>query len=75
MRESDHKRRPCAACGQPVGTATIVAGGDFPNEPICLKCFNHVEPFQDLPAAIRARQAKTTPKVDERTDHSQDECG
>ena len=38
MSERDRKRRPCAACGKPVGTATIVCGGDFPHAPLCLEC-------------------------------------
>jgi hypothetical protein len=38
VTEAERKRRPCAACGKPVGTATIVCGGDFPGAPICLVC-------------------------------------
>jgi hypothetical protein len=57
VSEADRKRRPCAACGKPVGTATIVAGGDFPDAPICLACFNGRDPFGDLPESIRRRRA------------------
>lgn len=39
MKESERKSRPCAACGKPVGTATIVAGGKYPDAPICHDCF------------------------------------
>ena len=38
MTDVERKRRPCAACGQRVGTATIVAGGDYSNAPLCLEC-------------------------------------
>jgi ribosomal protein S14 len=38
MTDAERKRRPCAACGKPVGLATIVAGGDYPNASLCLEC-------------------------------------
>ena len=56
MTEAERKRRPCAACGKPVGLATIVSGGDFPEAPLCFKCAE-LDPFEEIPAMIRARQA------------------
>jgi hypothetical protein len=38
MTEAQRKRRPCAACGKPVGAATIVAGGPYPDAPLCMQC-------------------------------------
>lgn len=38
MKTRDRKRMPCAACGRPVGNATIVAGGAYPNAPLCFPC-------------------------------------
>ena len=58
VKRADEKRIPCAACGKPIGTATIVAGGDFPDARICLACFRGLEPFGDLQASIRARIGK-----------------
>lgn len=54
MTEAERKRRPCAACGKPVGTATIVCGGDFPEAPICLGCAQ-LDPFEEIPKMIRDR--------------------
>ena len=55
MTEAERKRRPCAACGKPVGLATIVCGGDFPDAPLCFTC-GELEPFEELPRLIRERQ-------------------
>ena len=38
MKLEDRKRRRCAACGKPVGSTTIVCGGEFPDAPLCLEC-------------------------------------
>lgn len=47
MRESDRKRQPCAACGKPVGIATIVISRDGwdhgPEVPLCMKCGTRLE--------------------------------
>jgi hypothetical protein len=54
MTEEQRKRRPCAACGAWVGTATIVAGGPYPDAPLCLTCGTTGEP-EDTFARIKKR--------------------
>jgi hypothetical protein len=54
MTEAERKRRSCAACGKPVGLATIVCGGDFPEAPLCFEC-GRLEPFEEIPMMIRKR--------------------
>ena len=56
MKESERKKRPCAACGNPVGAATIVCGGDFPDAPLCFRCAG-LDPFTEIPDLIRKRLA------------------
>lgn len=56
LTEGQRKKRPCAACGKRVGNATIVAGGKYPDAPLCAACF-YVE---DIEAKIEAR-AKVKP--------------
>ena len=56
MTEAERKRRPCAACGKPVGLATIVCGGDFPDAPLCFTCAEF-DPFEEIPTMIRNRRA------------------
>jgi len=52
------KTRPCAACGKPVGTATIVAGGEFPDAPLCARCgLGGPHTCEETEAMIRARLA------------------
>jgi hypothetical protein len=46
MTENERKRRPCAACGKPVGTATIVAGGPRPDAPLCKECGVHRDLYE-----------------------------
>lgn len=55
MKDSDRKKRPCAACGKPVGAATIVAGGEFPDAPLCMRCGTVVE-LETVYEMIRERQ-------------------
>jgi hypothetical protein len=42
VKDYERKARKCAACGKPVGTATIVIDrdgwGEGPKAPLCLKC-------------------------------------
>lgn len=59
MTEAERKRRPCAACGKPVGLATIVCGGDFPEAPLCFMCAGY-DPFTEIPEMIRERQRAAT---------------
>jgi len=54
MTEAQTKRRPCAACGKPVGNATIVAGGPYPDAPLCMRCGTTGEP-EDTFEMIRKR--------------------
>jgi hypothetical protein len=56
MTEEERKERPCAACGKPVGTATIVAGGPYPDAPICLNCHNRYD-VEEVFEMIRKRRA------------------
>jgi hypothetical protein len=53
------KRRPCEACGKPVGTATIVAGGPFPDAALCLDC-GTVRDLDEVYDMIRSRRAATS---------------
>ena len=55
MTEKERKKRPCAACGKAVGTATIVAGGDFPDAPLCLECGTRRD-LDEVYDMIRKRQ-------------------
>jgi hypothetical protein len=55
MTEAERKKRPCAACGVRVGTATIVAGGDFPDAPLCLTCGTRRD-LDEVYAMIRKRR-------------------
>lgn len=53
MTEKERKKRPCSACGNPVGTATIVVGGDYPDAPLCAYCFN--TDYDELLQQVRER--------------------
>lgn len=56
MSEKERKKRPCAACGKSVGTATLVAGGPFPDAPLCLGCWDTLD-VEETYDAIRKRRA------------------
>lgn len=57
MRQSERKARRCAACGEPVGAATIVAGGRYPDAPLCLACGGSSSPLtcEEVYAMIEER--------------------
>jgi hypothetical protein len=60
MKESEIKRRPCAACGKRVGTATIVAGGPYdkwPDDALCIDCGTHGEPEETQERIRKRREA------------------
>jgi RNA polymerase-binding transcription factor DksA len=54
MKRVDEKKLPCAACGQPIGNATIVAGGEFPQARLCAAC-NSKYTFEEIVIMIRSR--------------------
>lgn len=58
MNDRDRKRRPCAACGKPVGLATIVAGGEFPDAPLCASCGGTGRELEEVYEMIRARRSE-----------------
>ncbi len=60
VKAKDRKRRPCAACGKPIGTATIVAGGDFPTARLCLAC-GTLRDLDEVFAMILERTTETSP--------------
>ena len=70
LSEAERKKRPCAACGEPVGTATIVCGGEYPDAPLCLRCGNEV-PLEDVYARIRARQCAAVENCVDGSENSQ----
>jgi len=53
VKESERRGLPCGACGKPIGTATIVAGGDYPDVRLCAKCFHLDE--EEMVTMIKAR--------------------
>lgn len=73
MNEKERKRRPCIACGKPVGTATIIIGehwGDDPappgwnkDAPLCHACFgkDHVEQCAAIAARMRGERSTKSP--------------
>ena len=66
MTEAERKKRPCAACGKQVGTATIVAGGPYPNAPLCLRCGTVVE-LDDVYEMIHNREKENANARDPKT--------
>jgi hypothetical protein len=58
MSEAARKKRPCAACGARVGTATIVAGGEYPDAPLCLECGTRRD-WDEVRDMIRKRLPQT----------------
>lgn len=54
ITEAERKKRPCSACGKPVGTATIVCGGPYPEAPLCFDCGTRSS-LEEVYAAIEAR--------------------
>lgn len=54
--EKERKRRPCEACGNPVGNATIVAGGEFSDAALCMTC-GTVRELDEVFEMIRKRRA------------------
>jgi len=57
VKARERKARRCAACGQPVGTTTIVAGGEFPDAPLCATCGGPDRTCEEVNEMIRARLA------------------
>ena len=57
--DRERKKRPCAACGKPVGNATIVFGGRHGDAPCCADCFRRDE--EETDAMIDARSLSTSP--------------
>ena len=56
MKAEERKRRLCAACGKPVGTATIVAGGVDGDAPLCAVCGGPARSCEEVHAMIEARK-------------------
>lgn len=55
----ERKRRRCEACDKPVGNATIVCGGPFPDAPLCLDCGTRRD-LDEVCDMIRKRWAAET---------------
>jgi len=61
MKETERRKQPCAACGKPVGTATIVIPRDGwdegPEVPLCATCGGTAKTCEEVWEMIRARRA------------------
>lgn len=64
MKQSERKARLCAACGQRVGAATIVAGGPYPDAPLCFACGGSESHLtcEEVFAMIEKRQSVRAPE-------------
>jgi hypothetical protein len=61
LTDRERKKRPCGACGEPVGLATIVCGGDYPDVPLCMDCGTR-RPWDETVAAVARRSGDPPPE-------------